>query len=51
MVDITATVYYALGTEIKAKTVKARVIREVAPYQPSPLGEWGVNPLSTLKEE
>lgn len=50
-VDITATIYYAFGSEIKTKSITARVIREVAPYKPSPKGEWGVNPISTIAEE
>ncbi|MBA7490112.1 hypothetical protein ES702_00646 [subsurface metagenome] len=50
-VDITATVYYAVGSKIETKKITARVIREVAAYTPSPKGEWGVNPISTLREE
>ena len=30
---------------------KARVIREVAPIQPSEGGTWGVNPISVLKNK
>lgn len=51
MVDIGVTVYYALGSEIRTRTLTARVIRESAPYTPSTSGDWGVNPLSTLREE
>lgn len=51
VVDITATVYYAVGSEIMTKTITARVIRESAAYSPSPTGQWGVNPLSTLRED
>jgi hypothetical protein len=50
-VDITATIYYSFGSEIETKIITGRVIREVAPYKPSPNGEWGVNPISTLAEE
>ena len=50
-VDITATIYYAFGAEIKTKVITARVIREDAPFKPSTNGEWGVNPISTLAEE
>ncbi len=49
--DITATIYYAVGSKIETKMITARVIREVAPYTPSPKGAWGVNPISTLREE
>ena len=49
--DITATLHYAIGSKVKTSTITARVIKETAPYSPSPKGEWGVNPLSTLKEK
>ncbi|MHC1583295.1 MAG: hypothetical protein ACXQTM_01465 [Methanosarcinales archaeon] len=49
--DITATVYYRFGSKIEKKAITARVIREVAPYTPSSNGEWGVNPVSTLREK
>lgn len=50
-VDIKATFYYAIGSEVQKKTITATLVREVAPYTPSPQGVWGVNPTSTLKEE
>lgn len=34
----------------QTKTLKAMVIQEKAPYEPSEQGTWGVNPISTLKE-
>lgn len=50
-VDITATVYYAVGSKIETKKITGRVIREIIAYVPSPRGKWGVNPISTLREE
>ena len=50
-VNITAIIYYAIGSQIKTKTISANVIREIAPYEPSPRGEWGVNASSALREE
>jgi len=32
------------------KKIKARVICEIGPYKPSIEGNWGVNPISCLKE-
>ena len=51
IVDITATVYYAVGSKIETKKITARVIREIAAYVQSPRGKWGVNPISMLREE
>jgi hypothetical protein len=49
--DITFIVQYeAVTNEISKKQITARLIRENGPYNPSPQGEWGVNPLSTLAE-
>ena len=50
-VDITATVYYAVGSKIETKEITARVVREIAAYVASPRGKWGVNPISALREE
>ena len=50
-VDITATVYYAVGSKIETKKITGRVICEIVAYVQSPRGEWGVNPLSALREE
>jgi hypothetical protein len=50
--DITFAVSYeAIPNQIDRKEITARVIRETAPYNPSPQGAWGVNPLSTLRED
>jgi len=49
--DITFVVHYeAIPNEISKKQITARVIREAAPYEPSLQGEWGVNPISALRE-
>ncbi len=50
MVDITATIYYRIA-QVEKKSITARVIRETAPNKPSSEGKWGVNPISTLREE
>ncbi|HUV75789.1 MAG TPA: hypothetical protein VMW00_03940 [Dehalococcoidales bacterium] len=50
MVDITATIYYRIA-KVEKKSITARVIRETAPNKPDPEGKWGVNPISTLREE
>ncbi len=47
-VDFTANISYKFGSEVRTEVIKARVIRESAPYQPDPNGTWGVNPISTL---
>lgn len=49
--DIAATIHYSFGSDVQKKQITARVIREAAPYEPSPAGDWGVNPISTLREE
>ncbi|MCP4049962.1 MAG: hypothetical protein GY730_04570, partial [bacterium] len=46
--DITAIIYYVVGSEIETKTITAKVICEIAPYKVSKKGKWGVNPVSTL---
>ncbi len=51
VVDLTATVYYALGSEMMTKSITARVIRESSVYSPSTTGQWGVNPLSAWRED
>lgn len=52
---ITCKVTYRLGSKgfavtKQTKTLKAMVIQEKAPYEPSEEGTWGVNPISTLRE-
>jgi len=52
MTDITFIVQYeAITNEISKKEITARVIKEIDPYTPSEQGQWGVNPISILKEE
>ena len=52
-VQVEAKVYYCAfsATVPTEKKITANVIRESAPYTPSSTGDWGVNPLSTLREE
>jgi hypothetical protein len=50
MVDVRVTIYYALGSEIRTRTLTARVIRESAAYTGSTSGDWGVNPLSVREQ-
>ena len=48
---VTFSVAYELfAGEIETKEITAMVIKEVAPLSPSPEGQWGVNPISTLRE-
>jgi hypothetical protein len=51
--DITATIYRLgfFGTDVLKKRITARVFRETESGELSPAGEWGVNPISTLREE
>lgn len=49
-VDFSVTIRYGFGSQVKSKSITARVIREDAPYSTSPYGEWGVNPSSALRE-
>lgn len=48
--DIDLRVQYALGADVKTVTMQVRLMRESASLQPSPSGDWGVNPSSTLRE-
>ncbi len=50
-VDIIATIYYAIGSDIAEKNITAKIIRESAPFTPSSNGDWGINPTSILREE
>ena len=51
MVDVTFVVAYeAFTDDVVRRAITARVIREVAPYEPSTQGQWGVNPISALRE-
>lgn len=52
MVRITVRLYYSVRpTEVSQVIIRAMVIRETGPYQPSTQGDWGVNPISTYAEE
>jgi len=44
--DVFINIDYGKGT----KKIKARVICETGPYKPDIEGNWGVNPISCLKE-
>ena len=50
--DVEAKVYYCAfsATVATEKKITARVIRESKPHTPSSTGDWGVNPVSTLRE-
>lgn len=51
-VDITAVLHYTeWGSGQKRQRITARVICEVGIRKPSPDGQWGVNPVSALREE
>ena len=51
MTDVTLVVKYeAITNQVDTKEITARVIKEIAPFDPSPQGQWGVNPISTLRE-
>lgn len=54
--DIITTIYYTvpLGEKkfrktVKEKKIKARLIRESAPFKANKNGKWGVNPVSALR--
>ena len=51
--DITATIYRLnfFDTDVLKKRITARIFRETEAGELSPIGEWGVNPISTLREE
>jgi len=49
-VDITLKINYLFILNLKEVKIKARVICETDPYKPDPMGTWGVNPLSILRE-
>ena len=46
--DTFYTITVEVQTQLGTKTMKANVIREIAPYQPSKNGKWGVNPVSAM---
>ena len=45
--DIFVNIDYGKGI----KEIRARIICEAGPYKPDIKGEWGVNPISCLKEK
>jgi hypothetical protein len=54
--DIIATIFYTVPAGekkfrkmVKEKKIKARLIRESAPFKADKDGEWGVNPVSALR--
>lgn len=48
MVDVSAKCWIEVAGGVRTDRVKARVVCELAPYQPSEDGTWGVNPISVL---
>lgn len=50
--DVYVEIIYTIGTHpgIQTGLIEARLLKEMKEYQPSVDGEWGVNPISTLKE-
>lgn len=46
--DTFYTVTAEVDTQLGKKTMNASVIREIAPYQPSVNGKWGINPISAM---
>jgi len=50
-VDVTLRISYLFYiSNLKETKIRARVICETEPYHPSKDGEWGVNPVSILRE-
>jgi len=49
-VDVTLKIGYLFISNLKEVKIKARIICEIEPYKPSKDGEWGVNPVSILRE-
>jgi len=50
-VDVLLSIRYVFGdSKLKETKIRARVICEIEPYKPGKDGEWGVNPLSILRE-
>jgi len=49
--DVTFIVQYEAATnQISKKQITARVIKETTAYTPSEQGQWGVNPISAIRE-
>jgi len=50
-VDVLLGIKYVFGnSKLKETKIRARVICETEPYKPDPMGTWGVNPISILRE-
>jgi hypothetical protein len=51
-VDIEVSIKYFIEarTKIQVATIRPRLLNEIKEYTPSIDGEWGVNPISMLKE-
>lgn len=51
-VDVTFRVWYeAITNQVEEHHITGRVLRESAPHRLDATGTWGVNPVSTLREE
>ena len=50
LVDIPVQAAVSVGGQGGVRHLVVRLIKEVAPYKPSPDGDWGVNPSSALRE-
>ena len=50
--DVSVEIKYLIGQQptIQTGLIEARLLKEVKEYHPSIDGEWGVNPISMLKE-
>lgn len=49
-VQISATIKWAAGSDVRTHPLHVMVIRESGPYSPNPKGKWGVNPVSATGE-
>ncbi|SHJ28614.1 hypothetical protein [Clostridium magnum] len=50
-VDVTAVVYYRIRNDVVTKTITARIIRETSKNTLSEDGQWGINPVSAMREQ
>jgi len=48
--DVKMKYMNVITKNIKETNIKARLIREASPYTPCINGEWGVNPISMIKQ-
>ena len=49
--DACRDVFVDINYESRKRKIKARLVCETGPYEPSIKGKWGVNPISCLKEK